>query len=171
MGRPASVVEYPCGHLNVCTECHQDYRSNMRCLRCRGAVPLRLDLSPFLDEVTGRPSECRMCKSQLASVVMMPCVHMSFCAGCLPKTIAGCPSCGQRVEQTCVVLWATAERIVGGLRSFPGLPASARERHRPQMRSDGLERATEDVDEEIARLEQQLRQLRGHTVPGQKADG
>jgi len=38
--RPASIVEVPCGHITVCTECYGDYHTNVRCLRCRDQAEL-----------------------------------------------------------------------------------------------------------------------------------
>jgi hypothetical protein len=143
--RPASILEVPCGHINVCCECHRDYQTNTRCIRCRENVPIRIDLAPFLD-ATGRPVQCLMCQAAVASVVMMPCIHMAFCHRCLPTTVAGCPTCGERVTQTCKVLWA-APSPPEGRRVLPGS-------------REGLDRVTEDVDEQISRLERQLRNLR-----------
>jgi len=164
--RAATIVEVPCGHVNVCGECHRDYHTNTRCIRCRGRVPMRIDLAPFLDELTGRPDQCRMCKDALASVVMIPCVHMSFCQRCLPKSLLGCPTCGERVEQMCNVLWSTAAAVISHrATAFPRLPASAGALASHRGR-DGLAKATEDVDEEIARLEVQLRQLRSMSPSG-----
>jgi len=153
--RPSCIVEVPCGHVNVCAECHRDYHTNTRCLRCRERVPVRIDVSNFLDEITGRPDECKMCKVELASVVMLPCIHMGFCERCLPKSVAGCPSCGQMVQQMCTALWST-ERLSSerGLKSFKSLPASS------SAALPGLARETEDVDDEIARLEAAMSHLR-----------
>lgn len=105
--RAASIVEVPCGHITVCDECYADYKTNSRCLRCRDQVAARVDIKQFLDEL-GRPEDCYMCKSSLASVVTVPCVHMCLCAQCLPQRPAGCPTCGERVERTCVVKWSAA---------------------------------------------------------------
>lgn len=162
--RPATIVEVPCGHVNVCAECHRDYHTNTRCIRCRGSVPMRLDLAPFLDEVTGRPDECKICKAGFASVVMMPCIHMGFCAGCLPKNVLGCPTCGEKVDGMCTVQWVSS--AAAALEAYSHRSATRRslqQSARSEAGGDkdlGLVRATEDVDEEIARLERQLFKLR-----------
>lgn len=175
--RPACILEVPCGHVNVCGGCNRDYHTNTRCIRCRERVPTRIDVSSFLDDVTGRPENCRMCQSVPASVVMVPCIHMAFCHRCLPKTVAGCPTCGERVEQICIALLsasslgagATAReaRFVAGMPigTFGSLPSYQCPAGRAVDRSgDGLEQTTERVDEEIARLEKQLRRLK-HNPP------
>merc|ERR1719329_1802997 len=77
---PASVVEVPCGHVNVCSNCYGDYQSNQRCLRCRDRVSARADVSPFLHEITGRPKDCNMCRTEMVNVVVFSCVHMYFCS-------------------------------------------------------------------------------------------
>lgn len=112
--RPASIVEVPCGHINVCIDCYADYQTNARCLRCRGEVTARVDTAPFLDDVTGRPADCHMCKDAPSCVVTLPCVHMCLCARCLPAQTVGCPVCGARVERNCMVQWSgneVSERI------------------------------------------------------------
>jgi len=185
--RAATIVEVPCGHATVCVECYGDYQTNTRCLRCRDQVTARVDVAPFLDEISGRPGECNMCKSAPACVVTIPCVHMCLCARCLPNTPAGCPTCGARVEQTCKVKWssgggaAATPSAQGGIvvstpggtaglsgfglpnGRFPSLPLSvgALPTHGGSGGRDGLAEATEDVDLEIDRLERQLRRLRG----------
>eukprot|EP00928_Gymnodinium_smaydae_P024543 TRINITY_DN19832_c0_g1_i1.p1 TRINITY_DN19832_c0_g1~~TRINITY_DN19832_c0_g1_i1.p1 ORF type:complete len:310 (+),score=18.89 TRINITY_DN19832_c0_g1_i1:204-1133(+) len=166
--RPATIVEVPCGHVNVCGECHRDYRTNTRCLRCREHVSTRLDVAPFLETVSGRPDQCKLCRKALACVVIMPCIHMGFCKDCLPNEIIGCPTCGDVVEQMCVVQWALA--------AWPSQAAARNWRcthNRVPFASplkpsnyDGadthncLQDATDDVDAEIRRLEQQLQRLR-----------
>lgn len=159
--RAACIVEIPCGHATVCVECYGDYQTNARCLRCRDQVSARVDVGPFLDELTGRPGDCNMCKNALASVVTIPCVHMCFCASCLPESPAGCPTCGARVERTCQVKWLNAASLAPSeraMRYFPSLPASVGAL--PAHGRDGLAEVTQDVEHEISRLEQQLRRLR-----------
>jgi len=161
--RPASIVEVPCGHITVCTECYGDYHTNVRCLRCRDQVAGRVDVSPFICPVTGRPNECNMCKTAVACVVTIPCVHMCFCANCLPMSPAGCPTCGGRVERTCHVKWSSSSaaptaRTARTARGFTSLPATVGSVTHTS-RND-LAETTEDVDQEIHRLEQQLRRLR-----------
>eukprot|EP00927_Polykrikos_kofoidii_P054604 TRINITY_DN49004_c0_g1_i1.p1 TRINITY_DN49004_c0_g1~~TRINITY_DN49004_c0_g1_i1.p1 ORF type:complete len:426 (+),score=44.58 TRINITY_DN49004_c0_g1_i1:152-1429(+) len=163
--RFASVVEVPCGHLNVCTECHREYQTNTRCIRCRENVPIRVDISPFLDEVTGKPELCKLCRTFIACTVMIPCAHMSFCNRCLPKSVVGCPTCGQKVEQTCQVLWSVSCEETANTRGlagmvFPTMPASTGSFPSHRGSRDVLAQATEDVDEEIARLERQLSKLK-----------
>lgn len=149
--RSASIVELPCGHVNVCADCYVDYSTNKRCLQCRQLSTARVDVSPFLDAASGRPNACNICKSALASVVIIPCVHMCFCYRCLPQSFVGCPTCGKRVERICEIHWSSAS-------TTPSLPASVRAL--PPGGRDGLAAATEDIDLEIFRLEQQLRNLR-----------
>lgn len=161
--RPASIIEVPCGHATVCAECFGDYHTNVRCLRCRDQVTGRVDVFPFLHEPEGRPPECNMCKSNTASVVTLPCVHMCLCANCLPWKPNGCPTCGALVEQTCVVRWSTgSETTRPGPSSFPRLPATFGSLARGG--GEGLAKATEDVDQEIQRLERQLMKLKLRSV-------
>lgn len=173
--RPAAVVDIPCGHANVCTECYGDYQTNARCLRCRDKVNGRVSVEDFVDEVTGRPQQCNVCKRSPANVVIIPCAHMCLCAQCLPEAPRGCPTCGARVERTCFVRWYPANgelpessqgaedgTVVGAVSSghFPRLPVSVGALPAQGASRDGLTAATEDVDHEISRLEQQLRRLR-----------
>eukprot|EP00443_Scrippsiella_acuminata_P103403 CAMPEP_0115574798 /NCGR_PEP_ID=MMETSP0272-20121206/1709_1 /TAXON_ID=71861 /ORGANISM="Scrippsiella trochoidea, Strain CCMP3099" /LENGTH=263 /DNA_ID=CAMNT_0003009523 /DNA_START=82 /DNA_END=871 /DNA_ORIENTATION=+ len=169
--RPATVVEVPCGHVTVCLDCYGDYQTNVRCLRCRDVVSARVDIGPFLDQF-GRPASCNMCKSSLAAVVTLPCVHMYLCAHCLPVTPAGCPSCGANVDQSCTVKWFAGENsarpsarsgatAVGDMARLPSLAlGTLTPRTAGSGTRDGLSKATEDVDQEILRLERELRQLR-----------
>lgn len=171
--RPASIVEIPCGHPTVCMDCYGDYHTNSRCLRCRGSVLARVDVSPFLDSSTGWPSQCRVCRSRVANVVMVPCVHMCLCENCLPNAPAGCPTCGETVERTCVVKWAVGEnngrpgarhghrRDAGRGQEGPLARRSLTDNEESAgMAARALSQATEDVEEEILRLERQLFQLR-----------
>lgn len=153
--RPASIVEIPCGHVGVCTECFGAYQNNVRCLRCRQLTTGRVDVSPFLERPSGKPIDCNICKSAMASVVIIPCVHMCFCFRCLPSSFAGCPTCGRRVEKVCEVKWTPGP-------SVPVLPTTLGALPTHGTR-DGLAEATKDVDAEISRLEQQLSKLRTYS--------
>mmetsp|Transcript_138968 Transcript_138968/g.443747 ORF Transcript_138968/g.443747 Transcript_138968/m.443747 type:complete len:307 (-) Transcript_138968:33-953(-) len=182
--RPASVVEVPCGHITVCIDCYGDYQTNARCLVCRAVVAARVDVRPFLDLVTGRPADCNVCKEAAACVVTVPCVHMTLCARCLPMKPAGCPMCGEIVEQSCAVKWPSPDRCFRPPSTRPGsaaseigdmrMPSSTLGTMTPRTagsaRRECLSKATEDVDQEILRLERQLLQLRSlsslSTTPG-----
>jgi len=153
---PACVVDIPCGHINVCIGCYSDYSKNERCLRCRKSASARVDINPFLDPITGRPQQCNMCREADARVVILPCVHMCFCPRCLPQSVVGCPSCGDSVEQVCHAQWLPDSSRLGAVHSLPAVVA-------PTMLGDGssgFREATEGINQEISRLEQQLSQLR-----------
>lgn len=149
--RPASIVEIPCGHVNVCSDCYVNAQTNKRCMRCQQQSVARVDVAPFLDAESGKPHDCNICKNAMATVVILPCVHMCLCPRCLPQSFVGCPTCGQRVERICEIQWNFAAPA-------PSLPAAARAL--PARGQEGLAAATEDIDLEILRLEQQLCNLR-----------
>lgn len=177
--RAASVVEVPCGHVTVCMECYGDYETNTKCLVCSTEVSARVDVGPFLDSF-GRPALCHVCRNCVACVVTVPCVHMSLCTRCLPMKPRGCPTCGETVEQSCAVRWppdaaacpsslphrgGRAGSDVGSLRSRRG-PRSGTETATPRtagsmsVSGECLVKATQDVEQDILRLERQLLCLR-----------
>lgn len=114
---PASIVEVGCGHISLCTWCcegsaylhnrDEDLGVRSRCAVCKKESISRVDVSRFLNQETGDPSFCYMCRSRLAEVLVIPCGCLCHCAHCFKDT-RGCLACGEEVTGQTLVLWPEA---------------------------------------------------------------
>lgn len=152
---PATIVDIPCGHVNSCAMCVNRAKAS-QCPRCRKPVESKVDVSNFVDKDTGAPQKCNICRTARAHMVMLPCAHMSFCRGCLPKQVAGCPSCGAEVERVVFVNWGAQPMSARGGSCF-----AATVRPVPAVEVPGdLDDCGRDADAAMRRLEQQLMHLK-----------
>eukprot|EP00929_Paragymnodinium_shiwhaense_P084199 TRINITY_DN45006_c0_g1_i1.p1 TRINITY_DN45006_c0_g1~~TRINITY_DN45006_c0_g1_i1.p1 ORF type:complete len:331 (+),score=68.36 TRINITY_DN45006_c0_g1_i1:73-1065(+) len=185
LSKAASVVEVPCGHVNVCVDCFQDYKDFGRCLRCLQVVILRHDVAPMLDPVTGRPPSCSACSTDVADVLVLPCLHMNVCERCLLLKLGGapCTTCEKSVQQVCMVLWSQAgfrapprprtsstasQQQINAKVASTREPLHAYARDAPVSQQDHvptLQRDASDVEDEIARLELILQNLQAPPPP------